>query len=48
MVTSYDNHSLDIQSGRILATNGLIHQELSQSLLYSADWFTGFLDKKLN
>ena len=48
VVTSYDNHSLDIQSGRILATNGLIHQELSQSLLYSADWFTGFLDKKLN
>lgn len=48
MVTSYDNHSLDIQSGRILATNGLIHQELSQSLRYSADWFTGFLDKKLN
>lgn len=48
MVTSYDNHSLDIQSGRILATNGLIHQKLSQSLLYSADWFTGFLDKKLN
>ncbi len=48
MVTSYDNHSLDIQSGRILATNGLIHQELSQSLLYSVDWFTDFLDKKLN
>ena len=48
VVTSYDNHSLDIQSGRILATNGLIHQELSQSLLYSADWFTGFLDKKRN
>ena len=48
MVTSYDNHSLDIRSGRILATNGLIHQELSQSLLYSADWFTGFLNKKLN
>lgn len=47
-VTSYDHHALDIQSGRILATNGLIHQELSQSLIYSADWFTAFLDKKLN
>jgi myo-inositol-1(or 4)-monophosphatase len=47
-VTSYDNHALDIQSGRILATNGLIHQELSRSLIHSADWFTAFLDKKLN
>lgn len=47
-VTSYDNDALDIQSGRILATNGLIHQELSRSLRHSADWFTAFLDKKLN
>jgi myo-inositol-1(or 4)-monophosphatase len=47
-VTSYDNNTLDIQSGRILATNGLIHQELSRSLVNSADWFTDFLDKKLN
>ena len=47
-VTSYDNDALDIQSGRILATNGLIHQELSRSLRHSADWFTTFLDKKLN
>lgn len=46
-ITSYDNRGLDIQSGRILATNGLIHQELSRSLLHSADWFTDFLDKKL-
>ena len=48
MVTSYDNNALDIQSGRILATNGLIHQELSRSLVHSAHWFSGFLDKKLN
>lgn len=48
MVTSYDGNALDIQSGRILATNGLIHQELSRSLKHSADWFTDFLDKKLN
>jgi myo-inositol-1(or 4)-monophosphatase len=47
-VTSYDNNALDIQSGRILATNGLIHQELSRSLIHSADWFTALLDKKLN
>jgi myo-inositol-1(or 4)-monophosphatase len=46
-ITSYDNNALDIQSGRILATNGLIHQELSRSLIYSADWFSAFLDKKL-
>ena len=48
MVTSYDNNPLDIPSGRILATNGFIHQELSRSLLYSTDWFADFLDKKLN
>lgn len=48
MVTSYDGNALDIQSGRILATNALIHQELSRSLKHSADWFTDFLDKKLN
>jgi myo-inositol-1(or 4)-monophosphatase len=47
-ITSYDNNALDIQSGRILATNGLIHQELSRSLIHSADWFTALLDKKLN
>jgi myo-inositol-1(or 4)-monophosphatase len=46
-ITSYDNNALDIQSGRILATNGLIHQELSRSLIHSADWFSAFLDKKL-
>lgn len=32
-VTAYDQSSLDIDSGRILATNGNIHTELSQTLL---------------
>lgn len=32
-VTAYDGSPLDINSGRILATNGLIHQSLSQALL---------------
>ncbi len=31
-VTAYDGTPIDIRSGRILATNGLIHQELSQTL----------------
>jgi myo-inositol-1(or 4)-monophosphatase len=31
-VTAYDGSPLDIASGRILATNGLIHAELSQAL----------------
>ncbi|BAZ44474.1 inositol monophosphatase family protein [Chondrocystis sp. NIES-4102] len=32
-VTAYDGSPLDINSGRILATNGLIHQSLSEALL---------------
>jgi myo-inositol-1(or 4)-monophosphatase len=32
MVTAYDGSPLDINSGRILATNSLIHRELSQAL----------------
>lgn len=32
-VTAYDGSPLDINSGRILATNGLIHDSLSQALL---------------
>ncbi|MEM7595407.1 MAG: inositol monophosphatase family protein, partial [Cyanobacteria bacterium P01_A01_bin.83] len=31
-VTAYDGSPLDIASGRILATNGLIHDTLSQAL----------------
>ena len=31
-VTAYDGSPIDINSGRILATNGLIHQSLSQAL----------------
>ena len=33
LVTAYDQSSFDIRSGRILATNGQIHQALSQELL---------------
>jgi myo-inositol-1(or 4)-monophosphatase len=33
MVTAYDQSSFLIESGRILATNGLIHEALSQKLL---------------
>ena len=32
-VTAYDGSPLDINSGRILATNGKIHEELSKALL---------------
>lgn len=32
-VTAYDQSAFDLNSGRILATNGLIHAELSQALL---------------
>jgi myo-inositol-1(or 4)-monophosphatase len=32
-ITAYDNAPLNIQSGRILATNGLIHDSLSQTLI---------------
>ncbi len=44
-VTAYDGSSLNIASGRILATNGLIHSELSQSLAHSADWFKSLTAK---
>ena len=32
LVTAYDGSSIDINSGRILATNGKIHQSLSEAL----------------
>ncbi|MEO1211470.1 MAG: inositol monophosphatase family protein [Cyanobacteria bacterium J06638_20] len=32
-VTAYDESPLEMASGRILATNGVIHQELSQTLM---------------
>lgn len=35
-VTAYDRGDFDIRSGRILATNGHIHNELSQELLHVA------------
>ena len=36
-VTAYDGSPLDIASGRILATNSLIHESLSQALLATPD-----------
>jgi myo-inositol-1(or 4)-monophosphatase len=45
-VTAYDNSPLDINSGRLLATNGKIHQNLSLALLQTpslSEW-----SKKLN
>jgi myo-inositol-1(or 4)-monophosphatase len=33
-VTAYDRSSFDLRSGRILATNGRIHEELSRELLH--------------
>jgi myo-inositol-1(or 4)-monophosphatase len=35
-VTAYDRTPFDLRSGRILATNGQLHTELSQELLYVA------------
>lgn len=45
-VTAYDQSPLDITSGRILATNGLIHGELSQALVNTDTWFQAFTQAK--
>lgn len=45
-VTAYDQSPLDITSGRILATNGLIHGELSQALANTDNWFQAFTQAK--
>lgn len=45
-VTAYDQSPLDITSGRILATNGLIHAELSQALVSTDTWFQAFTQAK--
>ncbi|ACK68975.1 Inositol-phosphate phosphatase [Gloeothece citriformis PCC 7424] len=37
-VSAYDESPLEIESGRILATNGLIHSSLSQSLKNAINW----------
>jgi len=37
-VSAYDGSSLILESGRILATNGLIHQPLSQALEIARQW----------
>ncbi|MBJ7899221.1 MAG: inositol monophosphatase [Cyanobacteria bacterium RI_101] len=38
-VTAYDGGALDLKSGRILATNGHLHRELSQALAQTPAWF---------
>ncbi|MEB3173681.1 MAG: inositol monophosphatase family protein [Cyanobacteriota bacterium] len=38
-VSAYDGGALDLKSGRILATNGHLHQELSQALAQTPAWF---------
>jgi myo-inositol-1(or 4)-monophosphatase len=45
-VTAYDQSPLDITSGRILGTNGLIHAELSQALVSTDTWFQAFTQAK--
>ena len=38
-VTAYDKSPLDLYSGRLLATNHKIHNQLSQSLASAKNWF---------
>lgn len=38
-ISAYDGTPLDLNSGRILATNGKIHGELSQALEQTHQWF---------
>ncbi len=38
-ISAYDGSALDLDSGRILATNGKIHDELSQALRDTPQWF---------
>jgi len=37
-VTAYDQQPLSLESGRILATNGYIHNSLSQALMKTPNW----------
>ncbi len=37
-ITAYDGHPIDWQSGRILATNGLIHHALGEALKNAQPW----------
>lgn len=39
-ISAYDGSPLDLESGRILATNGLLQAPLSVALSQAADWFT--------
>lgn len=40
VVTQYDNSSVNIHAGRILATNGHIHEELSKAVQHAPQFFT--------
>ncbi|MBE9203668.1 inositol monophosphatase [Synechocystis salina LEGE 06099] len=42
VISSYDGSPLDLKTGRILATNGKIHHELSQALADSPQWFQDY------
>jgi len=37
-ITAYDQQPLNMESGRILATNGHIHDSLSQALIHTPTW----------
>ena len=39
IVSAYDGSPLDLSTGRILATNGKIHGELSKALAETSQWF---------
>lgn len=41
-VTAYDESSLQIRTGRLLATNHHIHHQLSQALNTAKDWFVEY------
>jgi myo-inositol-1(or 4)-monophosphatase len=42
-LSAYDGSPLAIASGRILATNGLIHEQLSQALMDTPQWWQGYV-----
>lgn len=41
-VTSYDQTPLQMETGRLLATNGKIHGQLSTALQNAKEWFQGY------
>ena len=46
-LSAYDGSPVDIQSGRILATNGKIHQQLSDTLGKTKAWFLDYYRTEL-